>query len=89
MGFIDDVQSSLNRGMAATGRATTAMKLRAQMNDALKRRQNLTAQLGASLYEVTRNDLALRAGREALYDGIAVCDQERADCQAQIDQLEA
>lgn len=65
------------------------MKLKAQMSEALKRRQALAAQLGASLYDVTKDDANLRAGREALYDGIAACDAERAQCQAEIERLEA
>ena len=89
MGFLDSLQSSVNRGMAATGRATSTMKLKSQMNEALKRRQNLAAQLGASLYEATKDDASLRSGREALYDGIAACDAERAQCQAEIDRIEA
>lgn len=89
MGFLDSLQSSVNRGMAATGRATSTMKLKAQMSEALKRRQALAAQLGASLYDVTKDDASLRAGREALYDGIAACDAERAQCQAEIERLEA
>lgn len=89
MGFLDSLQSSVNRGVAATGRATSTMKLKAQMSEALKRRQALAAQLGASLYDVTKNDAGLRAGREALYDGIAACDAERAQCQAEIERIEA
>ena len=89
MGFLDSLQSSVNRGMAATGRATSTMKLKAQMSEALKRRQALAAQLGASLHDVTKDDANLRAGREALYDGIAACDAERAQCQAEIERLEA
>lgn len=89
MGFLDSLQSSVNRGMAATGRATSTMKLKAQMSEALKRRQALAAQLGASLYDVTKDDAGLRAGREALYDGIAACDAERTQCQAEIERLEA
>lgn len=89
MGFLDSLQSSVNRGMAATGRATSTMKLKAQMSEALKRRQALAAQLGASLYDVTKDDATLRAGREALYDGIAACDAERAGYQAEIERIEA
>lgn len=89
MGFLDSLQSSVNRGMAATGRATSTMKLKAQMSEALKRRQALAAQLGASLYDVTKDDANLRVGREALYDGIAACDAERAQCQVEIERLEA
>ena len=89
MGFLDSLQSSVNRGVAATGRATSTMKLKAQMNEALKRRQALAAQLGASLYDVTKDDAGLRVGREALYDGIAACDAERAGYQAEIERIEA
>ena len=89
MGFLDNVQQKFSQVQEKTVAATSTMRLRAQMDAALKRRQQLVAQLGASLYEVTREDSALRAGREALYDGIAACDQERQDCQAQIDQIEA
>lgn len=88
MGFLDDVQASVNRGVAGANRGVESMKLKNQMNDAMKRRQQLAAQLGASLYEVTREDAVLRSGREALYDGIAAIDQERDAIQAQLDELE-
>lgn len=73
---------------ASTGRATTTLQLRGRIEDALKRRQQLVAQLGASLYEVTRDSSELRAGREPLYDGIARRDAERTQCEAWIAQLE-
>lgn len=88
MGFIDSVQSTFNRGVAAAGRTTDSVKLKAQMTDALKRRQNLAAQLGASLYELTKSDPSFRAGRETLYDGIAAVDAERAQIQAELDRIE-
>ncbi len=88
MGFLDDVQASVNRGVAGANRGVESMKLKNQMNDAMKRRQQLATQLGASLYEVTREDAVLRSGREALYDGIAAIDQERDAIQAQLDELE-
>ena len=88
MGFLDDVQASVNRGFAGANRGVESMKLKNQMNDAMKRRQQLATQLGASLYEVTREDAVLRSGREALYDGIAAIDQERDAIQAQLDELE-
>ena len=89
MGILDNITSSVNKGIAATNRATTTMKLKAQMNDAIKRRQNLAAQLGASLYEATKDDEDLRRGREALYDGIAACDEERAAYQEEIARIES
>lgn len=88
MGFLDSVQSTFNRGVAAAGRTTDTVKLKAQMADALKRRQNLAAQLGASLYELTKNDPTFRAGRESLYDGIAAIDAERIQIQAELNRIE-
>lgn len=88
MGFLDNVTSVVNRGTAAAGRGADKIKLNARISELNKQRQNLAAQLGASLYEATRNDSALRAGREALYDGIARLDAERDVCQSQIRMLE-
>lgn len=88
MGFLDNVTSAVNRGTAAAGRGADKIKLNARISELNKQRQSLVAQLGASLYEATRNDPVLRAGREALYDGIARLDAERDVCQSQIRMLE-
>lgn len=88
MGFLDNVTSAVNRGTAAAGRGADKIKLNARISELNKQRQSLAAQLGASLYEATRNDPALRAGREALFDGIARLDAERDVCQSQIKMLE-
>ena len=88
MGFLDEMQASLDRTAADAGRALQVNKLKSQMNDALKRRQQLAGQLGASLYEATKDNAELRQGREELYDGIAAIDMERAQLQAQVDELE-
>lgn len=84
MGFLDNVTSAVNRGTAAAGRGADKMKLNARIGELNRQRQNLAAQLGASLYEATRADAALVVGREALYDGIARIDAEREECQRQI-----
>lgn len=89
MGFLDNVTSAVNRGTAAAGRSAEKVKLKAQIGDVTKRRQGLVAQLGASLYEVTRNDPNFVTGREALYQGIAACDAEREQCQKVIDEIDA
>ena len=34
MGFFDDIQASMNRGMASAGRAVDTQKIKMQMNDA-------------------------------------------------------
>lgn len=89
MGFLDNVANSLNRGVNTVSRSGKTAQLSLQMADLMRQRQNLAAQLGASLYEQTRNDPALTAGREALYDGIAEIDAQRAKLEAQIEQIKA
>ena len=89
MGILDDARAAVSRGTATAERTTRKLKLQAQVNDVNKRRQGLAAQLGASLYEVTKNDESLRSGRESLYDGMAACDEERASLLAQIASLDA
>lgn len=88
MGFLDDVQASVNRGIDGASRGVETMKLNGQMGDALGRREKLAAELGASLYKVTKDDAALREGREELYDGIAAIDAECAEIQAKLDEIE-
>ena len=88
MGFLDNLSSSVNRGVASAGRTTETFRLKNQLNDINKQRQALSAQLGASLYEMTRDNPELRAGREGLYDGIAALDAQRDAINAQIAQIE-
>ena len=88
MGFLDEMQASLDRTASDANRALQVNRIKSQMNDALKRRQQLAGQLGASLYEATKDNTELRQGREELFDGIAAIDNERAQLQAQIDELE-
>lgn len=93
MGFFDKMSSTvsntINRGANATSRTTRSLKLRSQLNDINKQRAALAAQLGASLYDVTRNDPAFTAGRETLYEGIAQIDAQRDQLQAELDKIEA
>lgn len=88
MGFIDNVSAAVNRGTAATSRATRKMKLQGQLNDVNKRRQGLAAQLGASLYDVTKDNPEMREGRESLFEGIARCDEERESLQRELNEIE-
>ena len=89
MGFLDNVTNTFNRGAAAADRTTRSLKLKGQLSDIAKRRQELATQLGASLYEVTKENAELRAGREPLYDGIAQCDMERAEVERMLAAIEA
>lgn len=89
MGLFDNVTAAARRGSAAAERTARKVRLQAQLADLNKRRQGLAAQLGASLYEITRDDEAFRAGREGLYGDIAACDAERDELKAQIARIEA
>jgi len=82
MGFMDQMQDALNRGTASVGRASRGMQINSQLKDLQKQRQNLAAQLGASLYDVVKDNAELKAGRESLIDGMAQID-------AQVEQLKA
>lgn len=89
MGILDNMTSAMNRGAESMSRATEKSKLKGQLNEVNKKRQNLAAQLGASLYPVTKDDPTLRAGREFIYDSIAACDNERDELQHKIGEIEA
>lgn len=51
--------------------------LKGRIKELSRIRQGFAAHLGSSLYDATKDDEALRWGRESLYDGIALCDTER------------
>lgn len=70
MSFFDDLQNSINRGVAGANRTGNTLKLKAQLSEAMKRRQTLAAQLGASLYDATKDDPTFRAGYQAEIDRI-------------------
>lgn len=88
MGFLDDVTLAMNRNSESAGRAAERMRLSNHMSELLQQRQQFAAQLGASLYESTKDNAEFRNGREALYDAIAACDNERVACQAQIEEID-
>ncbi len=89
MGFLDNVTSAVNRGTASVQRTSRVSQLKMQINGLMKQRRDLAAQLGASLYDVVKEDPAMRAGREPLFDGIANIDEQRAALEAEIVRIEA
>jgi hypothetical protein len=78
MGILDNIQSGLNKGVASTSRATRSLQLKGSLSTLDKQRAEQLAQLGASLYEQTRNDLVIRGSREAIYAAIEALDTQRA-----------
>ena len=93
MGFFDNLSNSIsdaiNQGSAATSRTARTLKLKSKLSDLTHQRADLAAQLGASLYDATKDDPAFTAGRESLYEGIAAVDDQRAALQAQLTEIEA
>lgn len=89
MGIFDDTRASISRGTAAAERTVKSLALKNRINEIQKRRRDLAAQLGASLYEVTKDKGEFHEGRESIYEAISLCDAERDDCQCQIEKLEA
>lgn len=89
MGFLDNVTSAVNRGTAAASRASRSTQLKMQLNDLMKQRRDMCAQLGASLYDATKDNAELRQGREPLFDAIAGVDQQRQNIENEIAALEA
>ena len=88
MGFLDDMQSTLQRGADSASRSLEISSINGQIKDAEKRRLSFAAQLGASLYEATKDDEKLREGREDMYDQIAGIDSEIDGYRDRIAQIE-
>lgn len=89
MGFLDSVASALNKGTVSAKRTTRSAQLKMQANDLMRQRRDLTAQLGASLYDVAKEMPELCEGREALFQSIADIDGKRAMIDAEIAEIEA
>lgn len=91
MSFFQDFSSTfsaISRGASATQRAAKIAKLRTQLADVTRSRSEYAAQLGAGLYELTKNDPRFTEGNESLYSGIEHCDEERNRLQEEIAALE-
>ena len=88
MSFFDDMTGAIDRGVSAAGKSTKAAQIRMQLSSLARQRRELTAHLGASLYEATKQDESLRAGREGMYDAIERLDREYADLDEQVRMLE-
>ena len=89
MSLFDSVTAAVSRGTESAGRVAEKVRINSKLNEINKRRQQMAAQLGASLYLVTKDNTAFRDGREALYDGISSCDVEREQLQMRIAQLDS
>ncbi|MDR2672742.1 MAG: zinc ribbon domain-containing protein [Coriobacteriales bacterium] len=88
MGFLDNVQDGLSRGVASTGRATKSLQLKGQINALDKKREALMGQLGASLYQETRSEPHFRSTREALYLEVEDIDSRKEVLHQELEELE-
>ncbi len=88
MGILDSISSTINKGTAAAERTGKKAQLKLQLNDINKQRQDLAAQLGASIFETVKNDPELLKGRESVVDAISALDDQRAAIEAQLAQIE-
>lgn len=89
MGLLDDAKATISRGTAAAERTAKTLTLKNRIDGLQKQRRDLVAQIGASLYEVTKDIEEFREGRESIYEAIYKCDKEKNECQSRIDELEA
>ncbi len=88
MGLLDDMQGIMSSATSSAGRSVELVKLKARMKEINQERTRLAAQLGAALYEKTKNDAAFVLGFENLYGEIGKLDSERLRVDAQISQIE-
>ena len=89
MGFFDNVSAAVNRGTSSVQRTGRTAQLKLQMSDLMKQRRDLTAQLGASLYDTVKHMPEMRDGREPIFESIEDVDKQRAEIEAEIAQIEA
>jgi hypothetical protein len=67
-----------------------SVKIKSRINEIEKRRIDFAAQLGAALYPITKDNPEFSQGAFAgVYQAIAQCDMEKAECEAQLQEIEA
>ncbi|MGI6216105.1 MAG: zinc ribbon domain-containing protein [Coriobacteriales bacterium] len=89
MGIVDDVSSAASKGIGYVSRGGRKAQLKLEINDLIRRREEVASQLGASLYPVLRNYPELISGREQMLNAIASIDAQINGMQAEIAQIES
>lgn len=87
MGILDDLSSALSKAQAGATRFADSASLKFKLGEADRKRRDYMAQLGESLYGMVCADPALRAGREEILAGIAQCEADKAQAQAELDRI--
>ena len=88
MGFLDNVKDVALRGKDAAERKGRETQLKLQLNDLVKQRKDLAAQLGASLYDEVKDKPEFLVGREGLFDAMKSVDDQRAGIEAELTKIE-
>ena len=87
MGIWDDVSTMLGKGADAAGRFANATNLKFRLGDEQRKRRDLAAELGESLYETVAANPSLAAGRERILADMAACDAEIARIKEEVDRI--
>ena len=89
MDIIEKVQGAFNKGSSTASRSVEMARQKNRLKDISQQRTRLTAQLGAVLYEKTKDDPSWTSGLQELYSEIAKLDEDRDSVNAQIQSLTA
>ena len=87
MGILDDLSSAFSKAQAGATRFADSASLKFKLGEADRKRRDYMAQLGESLYGMVCGDPALRVGREDILAGIAQCEADKAQAQAELDRI--
>ena len=87
MGILDDLSSAFSKAQAGATRFADSASLKFKLGEADRKRRDYMAQLGESLYGMVCVDPALKAGREEILAGIAQCEADKAQAQAELDRI--
>lgn len=87
MGILDDLSSAFSKAQAGATRFADTASLKFKLGEAERKRRDLMAQLGESLYAEACGNPTLKAGREAILAGIAQCEADRAQVQSELDRI--
>lgn len=83
-GFSSSFQHAFKSGADAAEKTTRKLKLKASLSDAKHRLRTSQANLGADVYQETKDDVTFRSGREELYTAIENAQREVETLEAEI-----
>lgn len=87
MGIWDDISGVLNRGMEGAGRIADTTSLKFKLGEVERRRRDLAADLGESLYASVESGSELPAECERIIADMRACDIEISQVKADIERI--